>query len=674
MNPLLSFLLFFSFYLVCFNTTYSFALKGNALSKENTANFYISDFKEIKESMNENNYEDLVYNKVCSHMNQIHSPLFLQSLNSTKKKQILTELVKVYGRVLDFSEEHYLMYCIYDHYQSPQPEELEEISKKILSSEKQKQFNDMFDLCHQENIKGNGDDPLLKPFDTQSSSKLLPVKVYRKLSAYFQKSYIKKIKEYFLQFEQRAEKELSIPRENTEQSLEKSSMGTKGQSFLLELFFPYVFANSFKNRCLIGGVFQEISYSKRLKRNSCSVWGRECNGSKNNFQCGAVFNNKCIPINPVRSISKRCYQVSKDDPVLPDFYKDYKNSVESILDEYCSGRRKNRVSCRLFRERVEQANQEYRLNLEENQDGGSLLDEQTEAGAVCLDCLQNQSPQFKDMQKISEIILKIKKEREFMDYFSDTIFDHTSCRCTGNDGCTRGCKSRRSLEKGDSSPPITRCYRRKSRGRSTANCMKHVTGAIMNSVHKFLAPYCEDVTKNKADYEQCIDEFQADSSHNICQNGLVFPSALCAINLDGKGSNAMYKKIKNQRVKNNCKRWNKFNKSLLSIELKQDDGSLKSVPLFQKIPLDSLKSKGKLDMNKIPKGAIIVSSSASKHGHVEIKTGNKECSKKGVKGNETCFCSDFCRSRKDYKKEGLKAQAVFQWNPEIIKYINNNSD
>ena len=37
-------------------------------------------------------------------------------------------------------------------------------------------------------------------------------------------------------------------------------------------------------------------------------------------------------------------------------------------------------------------------------------------------------------------------------------------------------------------------------------------------------------------------------------------------------------------------------------------------------------------------------------------------------GNQICFCSDYCRERERYEPP-FKLLAVFQWNPEIIKYM-----
>ena len=223
------------------------------------------------------------------------------------------------------------------------------------------------------------------------------------------------------------------------------------------------------------------------------------------------------------------------------------------------------------------------------------------------------------------------------------------------------------------SPPINRCRSKKPRETSQAKCARHVTGAVMSTIHKFLAIYCKEnktsEETNRDGYKQCVDEFVkiSNSEKNICKHSFIFPSALCFLGMDTESEDP-YKDIPTRRVRNGCKKWGRdeHNRTLASFPVVQDDGSVKNVPLFTKMPAEQ-NALFQKDTSKIPAGSIVVATSGSIHGHVEIKTNKNECGP-----NKTaCFCSDYCRDRNEYN-EAFQVKAVFQWNPELINHIKEN--
>ncbi len=644
--------------------------------------FHINDLTNASENINRNNYEKIIYQKVCPYMKHLKSLEAKDQINQEKRKHFLETVVKVYDEALNLSSEYYLMSCLYNYYNSAEPSELMDINKKLLSKENQQKIKELLELYDREEKEGNGDDPQDFIYSTEVKSKtslLLPLKDYEKLSDQAQLTYIQKIKAYYLQFEESVINDLPIQPEST------------AQLPMFNFFIITASADNFKGKCLIGGVVRSTVYSRRLKRQACPIFGRGCNGSPNNFKCGIIFNNKCISINPVKSISKRCYEAAKDEPVNKAQYGDYELSVNNILEQYCIGKRKKYASCRNFKKRIAETNKQITRN---DTDSTKIYGHQTsttkkkpkekpptqesttEAKAPCTDCLaQNQRIVNEIKQIIQTTGSKASEDtnqdldEDILNYFSNNIFENSTCKCTGNDGCTKGCQHSRHLNR-KQSPPINRCKGKKPMELSKAKCARHVTGAIMKTIHHFLAKYCSDINKSvsedRNDYAQCVENFNSNKEKNICEHGFIFPSALCAINLDGQSTDD-YKKITNRKVRNKCKAWNNHNKLLLSINLKQDDGTVKEVPLFKKISPEKIE-QFQNDASQIPQGSIIVSKSPSRHGHIEIKTNKNKC---GSHGNQPCFCSDFCRDRSAYN-ETFSIQSVFQWNPEIIKYMKEN--
>ena len=268
----------------------------------------------------------------------------------------------------------------------------------------------------------------------------------------------------------------------------------------------------------------------------------------------------------------------------------------------------------------------------------------------------------------SEKLDQIYRDR-ILEYFSDIVFENAFCRCEGNNGCTRGCRLASLLEKGN--PTVRKCVGKKSLNRPSVNCAKHVTGAIMAVVDDFLTEYCKSTEERifwaKMNYQQCDKSFRRTANNNnanICRHGFIFPAAYCMLNLDGQSSR-VYNSISNRGIRKVCKGWNRYNQSLLSIETLLETGEVKNIPLFKRISSERNKEFQR-HPDRIPTGAIIITKLLRVQGHVEVKTDRNEC---GKDKNQTCFCSDYCSERLRYSYPVL---AVFEWNPEFIKYISTN--
>ena len=258
---------------------------------------------------------------------------------------------------------------------------------------------------------------------------------------------------------------------------------------------------------------------------------------------------------------------------------------------------------------------------------------------------------------------------QIVKYFSDIVFENAGCACQGNNGCTRGCRLVSPAD-GKQYPPIRKCEGKKSLRNSTSNCAKHVTGAIMTVVHNILADHCKNtdggMLEDTIAYLQCLDNFGEDvknNNTNICRHGFKFRFALCMLNLDGQSAH-IYNKIVDKDVRSNCKNWDRYNQTLLSVNTSFYYGEITRIPLFKKISPEKNKEFQKNPL-KIPKGAIIITK--SEYGHVEVKTDRNEC---GKDKTQTCFCSDYCRERLRYSQSVL---AVFEWNPEFIRYVSMNN-
>lgn len=273
-------------------------------------------------------------------------------------------------------------------------------------------------------------------------------------------------------------------------------------------------------------------------------------------------------------------------------------------------------------------------------------------------------------------ILDYQAENLMKEYFLNIIYENSFCECGGNDGCTRGCRFDNDLDR-EQYPPVRRCTGKKSSSRSTDQCAKHVTGAVMAFIHSTLFIHCKSVSgqnsQNLKSYKQCVDTFDEDVQNrnvSICRHGFRFDSAFCFLNLDGQSFD-LYDKISHRGIRWVCKNWDFYNQLLLHVDASIYYREPVTIPMFKKIPLEEITSeqngKRRVDPDKIPIGSIIVSESeyGSPHGHVEVKTHIRKCGKDKL---QVCFCSDFCRKRLVYTKPVL---AVFEWNPSFIEYVWN---
>ena len=257
-------------------------------------------------------------------------------------------------------------------------------------------------------------------------------------------------------------------------------------------------------------------------------------------------------------------------------------------------------------------------------------------------------------------------DSQFVNYFVDTLFQNTACYCEGNNGCTRGCRPVSGLLRFSRS--VRRCLGQKPVSQTKARCARHVNSSILNTVEAFFSAHCEKSAPSIKGYHQCVKDFNKDISKqsiNICQHAFVFPSALCMLNLSGDSFSA-YRMIADKKVKTSCQRWDLYNRHLYSLPVPDLGGE---IPLFVKIPEEKYKEFKKAP-SKIPIGAVIVSKSQSRHGHVEVRTNKMLC---GKDKTEICFCSDYCEERKNYIWP-YKMQAVYQWNPRLLEYIDQTAE
>ena len=224
----------------------------------------------------------------------------------------------------------------------------------------------MLKLCHQENKIGNGDNANTFTYSNKKYSSfsfnILSKEKYKQLSLSAQLNYIQKIKKYYLQFELDIIKETSVligaNKNNSPFPYFTFLFENQINLFFLTLLTPYADAKTnWDTKCVIGGVIRTKSDSKKLKRSVCSVWGRSCNGNNNKFKCGDIFNNKCIDIHPFDTISERCYEASKDEPINIENYEHFISSIKDVVEEYCVENRSRYVSCRFFKKRMRSATQ-----------------------------------------------------------------------------------------------------------------------------------------------------------------------------------------------------------------------------------------------------------------------------------------------------------------------------
>ena len=603
--------------------------KENSLEqKDKVAVNYINEsldkwllhLKKERKNINAENFPYVLESNICRPLKELKQANL--PVSEEKLRAFFLEVVKVYGKVLDYSMDHNYMYCLYHYFKTPKPEEILNISKQVLNQIKHKNFLDRLNACHKEEMEGNGDG-------------------YEKIEIYQEEE--KEEEEEFLENE--IFYDHSIP-EQSFYSNKKIIYLTKNEylhpsdsPFLDDLNFLLILKET-KNKCFIGGVFKKLFYSRSKKRYVCLPEGKRCNGA-DSFKCGFIFNEKCVPLYPVRSLSKRCYEAAKEELFDEREYYKYMETVHLYYEFYCSERERQGkgkgTACKYYHQRVKELNTYFSIQEQKKEEQVERQAEEQELDRTeekaCSDC----DELFEDIKRL-----------DMIDYFSDTIFENSSCKCSGNTRCTRGCKI-------DAVFPQIRCRGKKNKNRSLSYCMRYTNGAIMSTLHTFFGKSCPN---NSFNYKLCLTSAE-NKKNTLCDQSFIFPSALCGLSLDGQDR---YKIIRNKRVRSRCRQWLEHNRRLTTVEVLGQDGQvLKKIPLFQKIDMPK-------DPEDLPKGSIIVSKSDSIHGHVEIKTNRREC---GVKAKDFCFCSDFCDARNGGYRWPFKPQVVFQWNPEFIHYFGN---
>ncbi|MCZ0932783.1 MAG: hypothetical protein OXJ52_06505 [Oligoflexia bacterium] len=576
---------------------------------------------------------------VCQVLDKIKQT---SSLSEEHKKDFFTEVIKTYGLVLDYSLDHNYFYCLYHYFNSPKPKFALDLANKFLSQNKVEELLDRLETCHEEEVRGNGDDPqanlkkeTLSVKKTQSQE-LLSLKDYKSLSFFDRLSYSQALRKAYL-------------------VLEADKISNSISNNWFDIFLPIVRAQN-KRKCVVGGVLREVVYSHHLGRSVCPVRNNTCDEKKNTFKCGSLFNSACISIHPIKNLSKRCYQKAQSAPISEDDYNEFINNTNKAYKDYCLEREKRRgkavAGCNFYTQRVDELKAVFSNKVRSMEE---KIEQKTEASfnTGSQDCEECRAEGDKNQQVngISEIMKLVRKseDSDLVKYLSKQAYDNSACKCGGNDACTRGCKKRGKW------PPHLKCRGNKSKNKSTKFCMRHVNGILTDTINTFFGRYCED--NYPFDREKCLDIHKKNLKEqtNICTKSFVFPSALCALNLDGKDR---YQSIKNKRIKRKCEKFEyRYNHNIKTIKLISDDGKrIEETPLFEEITMPE-------DPNDLPTGAIVVMKSGSKHGHIEIKTDKQECN------GSYCFCSDYCASRSGGYTPPFKPVAVFRWNPKVLEYL-----
>ena len=642
--------------------------------------------KKQKELTREN-FPYILQDQVCLVLEKAKKSKNSSAFIKTQQESFFIEVVKTYDLVLEHTLDHNYFYCIYNYFTEPKPKLIMDLTKTYLTKDKRKIFLDRLNTCHQVELFGNGDNPDMS--FNNSYSKPLPLKDYLKLSESGKLKFSNKLRKAYLVLE-KDELNVSYLKDTNKEKLsfqEKlATVKLEGlHSFFLQLLNPPAHANT-KQKCLIGGILRDRTYSSHLNKTVCSARKNNCNDKNNTFQCGALFNSTCISLHPIKTISQRCYKSSQGQPLKRNAYNSFINTQNPQFFDYCDARQKRNhgqagVGCNYYFKVIEELNALFKKEDEQNayMPDFFLTDTTTESD-YCDDCNRKKTEKQDSFVSIIQNVVdktstdktSTDKDSDLVSFLSDRVYENTSCKCkTTSDACYRGCiKSKKK-----NILPKTRCVGTKPINKSTKNCMRHASQAMMDTIDTFLKAHCKAVTRN-----QCLEiHDHKPKEKNICNQSFVFPSALCGLGL-GLGEKERYNQIKNKSVKKKCKKWHKHNTvSTLTIPVVSDDGnSIEHIPLFEEIsPLPEPNKKDPNDPNKdpygefydnLPTGSIIIMESNSKHGHIDIKTNKEEC---GPNKDKICYCSDFCEEREGGYKPPFKPRAVFKWHPKLIEHYGN---
>lgn len=146
--------------------------------------------------------------------------------------------------------------------------------------------------------------------------------------------------------------------------LKMQKKGFKGKKSyygnLFEHLFPHAFAE-YKSEewCVVGG-------RARIRDNGkCPIFGYPCSidgtDAKENYKCGAIYGNVCVPIEDRRTLSARCHEAGKDvelDP--PNYTQATHDIVTAYQQELCGGDVTDGSPCDFLNKRVAKINDQFR--------------------------------------------------------------------------------------------------------------------------------------------------------------------------------------------------------------------------------------------------------------------------------------------------------------------------
>ena len=599
--------------------------------------------KEKQKTLNKANFPYVLEKHVCKVLDEAKKK-DRSSVSEISQKLFLQEVVQTYDKVLEYSLDHNYFYCLYYYFEEAKPKLLLELAKNYLDKEKRGLFLDRFETCYETETR----EVKIPPMELLDTSEEKPSLNPLSLREYMQLSRADKLKL------SNSLRRAVLAMEKYQDNLPVSKLSP------IDFLIPKAFAEN-GNQCIIGGVLRETSYSASLNRTVCSARNNNCNGQSDTFQCGVLFNSVCIPLHPIKNVSGRCYKVSQDEVLSRSAYNQFLSAENPVYHEYCSNRQARNngnagAGCNFYFKVIEDLKKRYSEPDDEafsdKISEASLEDSQTEAG--CSEVCEEESTELDSIRDINRL-LQEGEDSDLVKYLSERVYENSNCTCGTSDACTRGCK--KGSEEEITSPKLN-CRGKRDRSKSTKFCMRHVNGALVDTIDTFLKAYCDE---NDFDREQCLEiHNDKERDGDICTKSFVLPSAICALNLDGKDR---YRYIKNTKVKNECKSWENSNKFLKTIKVASDNDTIEEFPLFEEIP-------GPINPDELPTGAIVVMKSGSRYGHVEIKTNKKECfDEQGQK--KPCFCSDFCKSRSDGYDDTYKPVVAFRWHPKLLDYFGN---
>jgi len=128
----------------------------------------------------------------------------------------------------------------------------------------------------------------------------------------------------------------------------------------LQLLLPKASANA-SNQCLVGGWLRQLVPGPG-GTSLCPTSGKPCDGrGDQSFQCGTIYNNRCVPRYPVQNLTLRCHTAAGDQIPTQLEYEDKKAFIDRILSSCHSNSLDQRFkeNCDNFRKRTRAISQRY---------------------------------------------------------------------------------------------------------------------------------------------------------------------------------------------------------------------------------------------------------------------------------------------------------------------------